>query len=365
MRYIIVWLGCFWCLLAGCSDSSYRLTVLIYGNGCLPGDTVYLYRFNERVLQFEKKDSAVLNDAQQACFTGIFTGPEYASIGVKERGTSTFFMLDTTDMYAYNVLLKEEPDFFNPSGYKFTKKYMIVEGGRESAILDYYRAMERMSLIPNRHQDDDESKNRIIVDMLTRFPDSKAMLMILNNVKKRFSVDLLGEALGLFHSSELLEHPLYKEIENYRNVAIKTAVGQVVPDFTLPSATGEEVSIASFRGKYVLLDFWASWCGPCMGELPNVHKAYDLLHDKGLEVISISTDRKEADWLDAMKKKQMEKLVNLRDTKGVLHGIFNREAIPFILLLDPQGRIVAKELRGTDIYNVAIENLKKQSVNCK
>ena len=236
---------------------------------------------------------------------------------------------------------------------------MIVEGGRESAILDYYHAMDRMSLIPNQHQNDDESKNKIVMDMLKRFPDSKAMLMILNNVKKRFPVDLLGEALGSFHSPELLEHPLYKEIENYREGAIKTAVGQVVPDFTLPSVTGKEISIASFRGKYVLLDFWASWCGPCMGELPNVHKAYDLLHDKGLEVVSISTDRRESDWLDAVTKKQMEKLVNLRDTKGVLHGIFNREAIPFILLLDPRGRIVAKELRGADIYNVAIENMKK------
>ena len=267
-------------------------------------------------------------------------------------------MIDSTEVFAYNVLLHEEPNFFNLSGYKFTKRYMIVEGGWESAVLDYYQAMERLGLIPNQRMGSDAFKNDMIMDMLVKFPNSRAMLMILNQVKKRFSTDLLSEALNSFEAPELREHSLYKRLEAYRETAIKTAVGQVIPDFSLPSIDGEEVALTSFRGKYILLDFWASWCGPCIGEMPNVHKAYDLLHDKGLEVISVSTDRKESDWKNAVKEKRMEHFVNLRDTKGVLHEMFDRDAIPFILLLDPQGRIIAKELRGEDIYNVAIENMK-------
>ena len=359
MKHIILLLGCLGCLFAGCSEPSYRLTVSIYGNGSLPGDTVYLYRFNEETLQFEKGDSAMLDDRQQVCFTGKYTGPEFVCVGGRKKATSKFFMLDSTEVFAYNVLLHEEPNFFNPSGYKLTKKYMIVEGGRESAILDYYQGMERLTLLPDQLKSGDAFKEGVMMDMLVKFPNSRAMLMILNNERKRFSMDRLGEALSLFDSPELIGHPLYKELVAYREAVMKTSVGQVVPDFSLPSMNGEEVAIRSFRGKYVLLDFWASWCGPCIGEMPNVHKAYDLLHDKGFEVISISTDRKESDWRKAMKEKQMEHFVNLRDTKGVLHEIFNRDAIPFILLLDPQGRIVAKELRGKDIYEVAIESMNK------
>ena len=359
MKLIIFLLGCLGCLFTGCSDPTYRLTVSIYGNGSLPGDTVFLYRFNEQALEFEKGDSAILDDRQQVCFTGKYTGPEYVGEGVKEKAVSKFFMLDSTEVFAYNVLLHEEPNFFNPSGYKLTKKYMIVEGGRESAILDYYQGMERLTLIPLRYVNNDTFKNDVIMDMLVKFPNSKAMLMILNSARKRFSMDQLGEALHLFDAPELVGHPLYKDLVAYRESVIKTAVGQVIPDFSLPSLNGEEVAISSFRGKYVLLDFWASWCGPCIGEMPNVHKAYDLLHDKGLEVVSVSTDRKESDWQNAVKEKQMEHFVNLRDTKGVLHEIFSRDAIPFILLLDPQGRIVAKELRGEDIYKVAIESINK------
>jgi hypothetical protein len=359
MKHIILLLGCLGCLFAGCSEPSYRLTVSIYGNGSLPGDTVYLYRFNEETLQFEKGDSAMLDDRQQVCFTGKYTGPEFVCVGVRKKATSKFFMLDSTEVFAYNVLLHEEPNFFNPSGYKLTKKYMIVEGGRESAILDYYQGMERLTLLPDQLKSGDAFKEGVMMDMLVKFPNSRAMLMILNNERKRFSMDRLGEALSLFDSPELIGHPLYKELVAYREAVMKTSVGQVVPDFSLPSMNGEEVAIRSFRGKCVLLDFWASWCGPCIGEMPNVHKAYDLLHDKGFEVISISTDRKESDWRKAMKEKQMEHFVNLRDTKGVLHEIFNRDAIPFILLLDPQGRIVAKELRGKDIYEVAIESMNK------
>ena len=353
MKHIILLLGCLGCLFAGCSEPSYRLTVSIYGNGSLPGDTVYMYRFNEETLQFEKGDSAMLDDRQQVCFTGKYTGPEFVCGGVRKKATSKFFMLDSTEVFAYNVLLHEEPNFFNPSGYKLTKKYMIVEGGRESAILDYYQGMERLTLLPDQLKSGDAFKEGVMMDMLVKFPNSRAMLMILNNERKRFSMDRLGEALSLFDSPELIGHPLYKELVAYREAVMKTSVGQVVPDFSLPSMNGEEVAIRSFRGKYVLLDFWASWCAPCRAKNKELNKHYRELKDMGLNVVSVSLDNDREKWLKALNEDQVSwlQLVDLEGfKKSKVRADYKVERVPAVYLIDPQGKVLITGPTLEEIY---------------
>ena len=360
MKHIILLLGCLGCLFAGCSEPSYRLTVSIYGNGSLPGDTVYLYRFNEETLQFEKGDSAMLDDRQQVCFTGKYTGPEFVCVGVRKKATSKFFMLDSTEVFAYNVLLHEEPNFFNPSGYKLTKKYMIVEGGRESAILDYYQGMERLTLLPDQLKSGDAFKEGVMMDMLVKFPNSRAMLMILNNERKRFSMDRLGEALSLFDSPELIGHPLYKELVAYREAVMKTSVGQVVPDFSLPSMNGEEVAIRSFRGKYVLLDFWASWCGPCRGENPHVVEIYKEYHPKGLEIFGVSLDNNKEAWVKAIADDGLvwKHGSDLKGWQSAPAQLYSVSGIPHTVLLDENNKIIAKNLRGDELKQKIAELLK-------
>lgn len=133
-------------------------------------------------------------------------------------------------------------------------------------------------------------------------------------------------------------------------VAKKTAVGQLAMDFTQNDTLGNPVSLSSFRGKYVLIDFWASWCGPCRVENPNVVKAFHKYKDKGFTVLGVSLDRMNArdKWLKAIQDDQLNwtQVSDLQFWNNAVAKQYGINAIPQNLLIDPQGKIIAKNLRG-------------------
>jgi peroxiredoxin len=119
-------------------------------------------------------------------------------------------------------------------------------------------------------------------------------------------------------------------------------------DFEQEDPNGKMVKLSSFRGKYVLLDFWASWCGPCRVENPHVVAAYHKFKDKNFTVLGVSFDKNKRDWLDAIEKDklpwtQVSDLQGWSNAVGVLYGV---RSIPQNYLIDPSGNIIAKDLRG-------------------
>lgn len=148
-----------------------------------------------------------------------------------------------------------------------------------------------------------------------------------------------------------------RKVEDLIRRANNCAVGHEAPDFELVSPTGELVKLSSLRGKYVLVDFWASWCGPCRREIPNIKKVYAEFKDKGLEVLGVSIDRSEKDWKKALEEEKLDYL-QLCDLENITLKLYNYQGIPFIILISPEGIILDKDLRGETIRTKIAEYLK-------
>lgn len=137
-------------------------------------------------------------------------------------------------------------------------------------------------------------------------------------------------------------------------------VGKPAPDLTMPSTTGKPISISSFKGKYVLVDFWASWCGPCRQENPAVLKAYEAYKNKNFTVLGVSLDKSKEAWLKAIQDDKLtwEHMSDLQywDSKAV--ETYKFRGIPFNVLIDPTGMVIAEGLRGFDLEKKLAEVLK-------
>ena len=150
-------------------------------------------------------------------------------------------------------------------------------------------------------------------------------------------------------------HTAMEKVWKYYWGLEKRAVGLQYHDLELPDTTGISHRLSEYVGKghYVLCDFWASWCGPCRAEMPNVLEAYNKYHDKGFEVIGISFDEKKDAWVKAVAQIKMPwlQLSDLKGFKCAAAPIYKIDAIPDNILIDPQGKIIDRALRGKALHS--------------
>lgn len=195
-----------------------------------------------------------------------------------------------------------------------------------------------------------------VKEQIREMGPSITALFAINYLDKDKDFEFLAELAAMF--KEELPNSAYTQdfvssVEDMRLLAI----GKEAPEIALPNPEGDTLTLSSLRGKYVLIDFWAAWCGPCRTENPHVVEMYNKYKDKGFEIFGVSLDRTKEAWVKAIESDNLtwKHVSDLKYFNSSAAELYNIQAIPATYLLDEEGKIIAKNLRGKTLEDKLAE----------
>lgn len=196
-----------------------------------------------------------------------------------------------------------------------------------------------------------EVHTALTLEIVKNFRDTKYPAKYIADAFSGFTYEQLKDALA--PTSGYYKEESLKPAKEYFAMLELRRPGLMYTDLVMKDMNDKEIKLSQYAGKgnYVFVDFWASWCGPCRAEMPNVVEAYKKYHSKGLEIVGVSFDQKKDAWTAAVKNLGMEwpQMSDLKGWQCAAGKVYGIRSIPSNILLDPQGKIVASDLRGEDL----------------
>lgn len=348
------------------TDSSYTINGKIQG---LDSGWIYLYNVQN---EEGKPDSALIKQGNFE-FKGSTAEPYFAVLtlgqfnGPRQQPLGFFVEAGKIDIkVSRDSLAKGTADggATQAEYKKYFASYQAIEDRQKVLVEEYQTAsMTGDAAKMEKAQKDFEGLEKENKDLIGKFVKENANsyvspFLLAQNFTFEVNpaeLDPLYNGLGEKTKASYFGRNIKKALDASRS----TAVGSAAPDFTLNDVNGKPVSLASYKGKYVLIDFWASWCGPCRQENPNVVKAYNQYKAKGFDILGVSLDEKKDNWEKAIKQDQLTwaHVSDLGGWQSEVAGLYGVKAIPANYLLDKDGKIIAKNLRGEDLVKKLSEVL--------
>ena len=255
----------------------------------------------------------------------------------------------TTDLKTFNDFSKVYNDQNNKVIAEFEEKSQN-NPQRSDSLLKIYMPV---------FQKNQASYSTKVIQFASEHKESLAGFYAINALDAvKFEQQLVAYADEL--KGDITHNPAVQQFIKTMENAKPLSIGHQAPDFTINSIDGKPVKLSDFKGKYVMVDFWASWCVPCRQENPNVVKQYAAFKDKGFNILSISLDKDKAAWQKAIDADHLSwtQASDLNSFQGAAEMLYHIEAIPSNFIIDPKGDIVAKNLRGTDLEDFLKTTLK-------